>query len=154
MTLSPYFSRSCSCIRSTRIRRASHDERFARPEFQDTLHENIRCRNLVPRGVHLRRHDCVFHLALELGVVHYDVQFQTMPPRPIYPAAPTLCFKLSVFPVARILIFTYKPVRPTRRTRRAPPDFRLLLLAKQLRFRFGLFSSSRFCDFCDTTRYK
>ena len=91
-------------------------------------------------------HDCVSRFLFELGVVHYNVQPQTIPSRIIYSAAPTFCFEFSVFPVSWILVFTYKSARPTCRTRCAPLSFRLQLPSKRVCFRFGLFPSSLFCD--------
>ena len=82
----------------------------------------------------------------EFGIVRYDVQLQTRLPRAMYLAASTFRFEFSVFSVAWILGFTYKPARPTRRARRASSGSRLLLLPKQICFRFGFFPVSLFCD--------
>ena len=75
----------------------------------------------------------------EFGIVRYDVQLQTRLPRAMYLAASTFRFEFSVFSVAWILGFTYKPARETGETRRALPDLRFLLFAVNTWSRFGLF---------------
>ena len=65
--------------------------------FRTRCTGNAQCRNLVSRSVHLGRHDCVSRFTLELGVLHYNVQFQTRPPTNYFFGGTDILFQVFWF---------------------------------------------------------